>query len=94
MSDADLHKLFDQPLDRSLEGLEPNIWLGVAAREHDRRTSRLAASWQAGVLVVAIAIGGVAGVTAATNVRVSSVQNPFLSGAQHAPSSLLFGSWR
>lgn len=94
MSDSDLKKLFEQPLDRSLDGLERSIWLGVAARERDRRTSRLAVSLQGGVLAIAVAIGGMAGATAAASVRADSTKGPLLLATQHAPSNLLFGSPR
>ena len=94
MSDSDLKKLLEQPIDRSLDGLGRGIWLGVASRERDRRTSRLAVWSQAGVLVIAVAIGGMAGVTAAASVRTDSGTGPLFLTAQHAPSNLLFGSPR
>lgn len=94
MSDPDLNRLFELPLDRSLGGLERSIWLGVAARERDRRTSRLAVACQAGVLAIAVAIGGMAGATAAAGAREDSGKGPLLLAAQHAPSNLLLGSPR
>ena len=92
MSDEELRTLFDQPIDRSLDGLEQGIWYGVAVRDQERRTGKLIMACQAGVLAVAVLVGGAAGLAMARNVASGrSDIVTFFPGAQHAPSTLLFG---
>ena len=69
MSDEELLILLKQPTDRSLDGLELEVWRGVAVRDQERRTGRLIVACQSGVLAVAVLVGGVVGAAMAGKVR-------------------------
>ena len=92
MSDEDLPILLKQPIDRSLDRLELEVWRGVAVRDQERRTGRLIVACQSGVLAVAVLVGGVVGAAMAGNTANNrSDFGAFVVGVQHAPSALLFG---
>lgn len=90
MIDDDLSRLADQPADRLLDRLEGDVWAGVAAHNAARRTGRIIALCQAGVMVVALFGAAVAG---ATTVRVDHTPGSVITsaGAEFAPSTLLLG---
>jgi len=91
MSNFDLDRLLDRPINGALDGLEARIWQSVATRERDRQTSRKTGAYQAAILVLAISVSAVLGVAAADKLREGSDLG---SGAQHTPSQLLFGLQR
>ena len=90
MTDTDLNDLLNLPLDRSLDGLEEQIWAGVARLERSERSCRLAVSLQACVLAIAIGAGGLVGANAAHS-RQGAAANPLALGERHTPSHLLLG---
>lgn len=88
MSNFDLDPLFDNTANPSLDGLEARIWQGVATRERDHQTSRKTATYQLGILVLAVTISAIVGVKAVGELRDAL---DLSSGAQHTPSHLLLG---
>ena len=90
MIDDDLSNFASQPADRPLDRLERDVWAGVAAHNAARRTGRIIASCQAGVMVVAL-VGAAAAV--ATAVRVDRTPGSIITSAaaDFAPSTLLLG---
>ena len=92
MIDDEIRQLNDGPLDRSLQAVEAEIWLGLAMRVQNRRVARRRVSLQGAVmalsLIVSIAIG-IHATRAAVAARGHAV---FTSGLELAPSSLLLGN--
>ncbi len=54
MIDTDLRQLAEEPPDHALEGLEVEIWAGVAGREEARRITRRLVAIQCLVLAAAL----------------------------------------
>jgi hypothetical protein len=61
MIDTDLKELSGAPPDRPLEGLEAQIWAGVAAREEAMRIRRRLVALQCGLVVAALVGSLIAG---------------------------------
>jgi hypothetical protein len=61
MTDVELRKLADEPPDHTLEGLEAQIWAGVARHQEVRRIERRLLAVQCLVLVAALIGSLVAG---------------------------------
>ncbi|MDE2184903.1 MAG: hypothetical protein KGJ78_17965 [Alphaproteobacteria bacterium] len=91
MIDTDISSLAEQPADRSLDHLEADIWAGIAAQTVARRTGRIVASCQAGVMIVALVGAAAAGASTATFDHTSSSTIITSAGADFAPSTLLLG---
>ena len=92
MNDEDLRILFNLPIDRSLDGLEREIWRGVAVRDQERRMGKLIMACQGGILAIAVFVSSTAGAAIAGNViNIRSDRVMLVPGVQHAPSTLLFG---
>ncbi len=90
MIDNDIVRLSALPADMSLDHLEADIWAGVAAQTVARRTTRIIASCQAGVMIVALVGAAAAG---ATTAAMAQTPGTIISsaGAELAPSTLLLG---
>lgn len=92
MIDEDIRTLQEQPSDKALDRLEADVWAGVTAHRLARRTSRIIASCQVGVMVVTLAGAAAAGAaTAASAMSEHTVIGA--AGAELAPSTLLLGAW-
>ncbi len=90
MIDNEITLLVEQPPDKTLDRLEADIWAGVAAQNLARRTGRIIASCQAGVMVVALLGAATVGATTAAS-AVSSNASITSAGSAFAPSTLLLG---
>jgi hypothetical protein len=76
---------------RSLEGLEADIWAGVAASARETSLSKAALGVQAVILLAAM-VGSLAiGNWAATSGRTKSELTVFSESLELAPSTLLMG---
>ena len=90
MIDNDILTLIEQSSDKSLDRLETDIWAGVAAQKLARRTGRIIASCQVGVMIVVLIGAAAAGAT--TVAYAGSHKVPIASaGSELAPSTLLLG---
>jgi hypothetical protein len=90
MIDNDIVKLSALPADKPLDHLEVDIWAGVAAQNVARRTGRIIASCQAGVMIVALFGAAAAGATTAAMAQTSGTVISS-AGTELAPSTLLLG---
>ncbi len=90
MIDDEIALLADQPLDKTLDRMEADVWAGVAAQKLARRTGWIIASCQAGVMVVALLGAATVGATTAASM-VSSNASITSAGSAFAPSTLLLG---
>ena len=90
MIDDDLSRLARELGGRRLNRLESDIWAGIAAHNAARRTGRIIASCQVGVMIAALVGAAAAG---ATTVRVDRGPGSIMTsaGADFAPSTLLLG---
>lgn len=80
-------------LDRSLDGFEQAVLLGVAKRREDLRVTRALAPARMTSVVIALAIGVTAGgVAAANSISQATQLSPFSAAAHLAPSTLLEGA--
>lgn len=93
MIDDDIRDLLRQGADRSLEGLEARIWVGVERQDAARRTGRLVTRCQTIVLIAALFGSAAAGAAAAASAH-TSPQRITLGGSELAPSTLLLGHQR
>jgi hypothetical protein len=89
----DIQKLDELRPDGRLDGLEADIWGGVAARMEAQRVSRLVLTCQMLTIALALAISIVTvnshGQSAAQNFEAKA---DFTNGMNLAPSTLLLGS--
>ncbi len=88
MIDEDINRLAEMSPDRPLDRLEADIWAGVAANNLAKRTSRVVASFQAGIMVIALVGAAAAGAASVTPERAAISS----AGAALAPSTLLLGT--
>ncbi len=87
MIDQDFKELDTQAPDHGLDGLEADVWKGIASRNRERATARRLVSLQA-LLVLFVLIGSAAvGVTVATPAQAS--RPTLMPGTELMPSSLL-----
>jgi hypothetical protein len=94
MIDDDLRQLNEGALDHSLDGLESDIWAGLAARSGNRAAARQRASFQSVVMVLAL-IGSIAvGINATRPAGPARDRVVLALGMELTPSSLLLGSAR
>ena len=89
MIDDDIHRLDQRALDRSLSGLEADIWTGVAMREQRRRAVRRTASLQGVIMVCAVLASIAAGVDIARPATAAAGASPLAPGMELMPSNLL-----
>lgn len=88
MLDKDLEALDRRtPIDR-LDRLERDIWLRESALQAGRRATRQLASWQAFILLLAIAVSAATGMSAASSVNPRPTS---FESANLAPATLLLG---
>jgi hypothetical protein len=94
MIDDDLRQLNEGALDHSLDGLESDIWAGLAARGRNRAAARKRVSFQSVVMVLAL-IGSVAvGINATRPAGPAHGRVVLTLGMELTPSSLLLGNAR
>jgi hypothetical protein len=89
MIDDDMHRLEQRALDRSLSGLEADIWKGVAFREQRRKAVRRTASWQGLIMVCAVVGSIVVGIEIAAPATAAAGASPLAPGMELMPSNLL-----
>jgi len=93
MAQDDLEDLLRRGPDRPLDGLEADVWRGVATREAGDRRLRAKASAQACLALVALLAGLAAGgISARHGQREVAELGVFSPHAALAPSSRLIGS--
>ncbi len=91
MIENDLQKLGEQGSDHRLDGLEADIWAGVAARLEVQKVSRLVLSCQ--VLTIAFTLAfGIATGNHIDQLEAGEAQTDLTGGMRLAPSTLLLGS--
>ena len=91
MIDEDLGKLINASLDRTLDGLESDIWRRLAVRSSARVAARKRVSLQSVLLLVGL-VGSVAGgINAARLTPAAHGPTVLAFGSELAPSSLLLG---
>lgn len=91
MNEELLQAVLRQAPDRSLVGLETDVWAGVSARSEARRKGVLLAGGQLGLMALALA-GSLTMGSAAVAAREREHNTfAFLSSADLAPSALLIG---
>lgn len=78
----------------NLDRLEADIWKAEAAARLSRHNGRRLASFQAGVLVFAIATSALAGIATAASAAHKTPASLLNPGNALAPSYLLFGQTR
>lgn len=91
MNEEMLHSVLRQAPDRSLAGLEADIWAGVSARSDARRKGVLLAGAQLGLMAVALAGSVTVGSAAVATSEREHNTFALLSSADLAPSTLLIG---
>ena len=91
MLEADITKLNQQTPRRSLDGLEADVWEGVAAQESTKRATRVVMACQAVVIAVAVTGSIAAGSRAGGAAHQSAELGVFSLRADLAPSTLLAG---
>ena len=91
MIDDDMRRLDDRPLDRSLSGLEADIWHGVATRARQRQAARRVTSYQAVVMVIALLGSAAIGITVSRPAGATRDLALLVPGTALLPSSLLLG---
>lgn len=92
MIDADIRKLSECEPDRPLDGLEADIWAGIAARAAARKGVRIVALCQTAVMAFAMVVSIAAGLVLATSSEPASASILRPPGMELAPSHLLFGT--
>jgi hypothetical protein len=91
MIDEDLRKLINASLDRTLDGLESDIWRRLAVRSSARAAARKRVSLQSVLMLVGL-VGSVAGgINAARLTPAAHGRTVLAFGSELAPSSLLLG---
>jgi len=92
MIDEDLRKLSNAGLDRTLDGLESDIWRRLAVRSRTRAAARKRVSLQSVLMLVGL-VGSVAGGINAARLAPPAAhgQAVLAFGSELAPSSLLLG---
>lgn len=90
MIDDEFDALMRQEPDRSLEGLEGAIWVGVARQEVAKNTSRLVTRCQAMALILTLFGSAAAGAATAASAHVQPARIT-LTGSSLNPSTLLLG---
>lgn len=94
MIDDDLRQLNESALDHSLDGLESDIWTGLALRSQNRAAARTRVSFQSVVMVLAL-VGSVAvGINATGPAGPARGHVVLALGLELTPSSLLLGNAR
>jgi hypothetical protein len=94
MIDDDLRQLNESALDHSLDGLESDVWAGLAVRSQNRATARRRVSFQSVVMVLAI-VGSVAvGISVTRPAGPPRGRVVLALGLELTPSSLLLGNAR
>ncbi|MEO8927736.1 MAG: hypothetical protein ABI306_11300 [Caulobacteraceae bacterium] len=87
-----LGRLAAEPIDRSLDRLQADIWRGVARRRAEARTAAMLAPVALASVGLALAMGVVVGgVTAVAKVAAPHGSSAFSVAADLAPSTLLEG---
>ena len=95
MLEADIQKLVDRDLDRSLDTLEADVWRGIEANARMSRTIDVITAWQAVVVALALITGVATGnVVARANATDTSQLGTFSPNTGLAPSTLLLGGRR
>jgi len=91
VNDDGLQALIRRGPDRSLDGLEADIWAGVEARVRDRRRGAVLVGGQ--LALMAVAVAGSLNVGSATVVAQERRRNSsaLLASVDLAPSTLLSG---
>jgi hypothetical protein len=94
MIDDDLRQLNEGALDHSLNGLESDVWAGLAVRSRNRAAVRRRVSFQGVVMVLAL-VGSVAvGINATRPSGPARGRVVLALGMELTPSSLLLGNAR
>lgn len=94
MIDDDLRQLNEGALDHSLDGLESDIWAGLAVRSRNRAAVRKRVSFQSVVMVLAL-VGSIAvGINATRSTGPAHSRAVLALGLELTPSSLLLGNAR
>jgi hypothetical protein len=94
MIDDDLRQLNEGALDHSLNGLESDVWAGLAVRSRNRAAVRRRVSFQGVVMVLAL-VGSVAvGINATRSAGSARGRAVLALGLELTPSSLLLGNAR
>lgn len=89
MFEDDIRQLDERALDCSLDRLETDIWLGVAARARQRQTARRVTSFQGVVMALALLVSVAAGIGAARPRAATSHYAVLATGFELMPSNLL-----
>jgi hypothetical protein len=87
MFEHDFEELDTQAPDHALDGLETDIWKGIASRKRERAAARKLVSLQAIVILLASIGSAAVGITVATPAQAS--RPTLMPGAELMPSSLL-----
>lgn len=91
MAHLHLEKLLQQVPERSLEGLEREVWARIDAEADRRQLGRRVIEVQAAVLAI-LAMGGLAlGIAGPAPARATARLDVFSPGPPLAPSTLLLG---
>jgi hypothetical protein len=91
MLEDDIRQLDERALDCSLDRLETDIWLGVAARARQRQAARRVTSCQGIVLALALLGSVAAGISVARSGAATSTYAVLATGFELMPSNLLLG---
>lgn len=91
MIDKLLERLVERDRTGDLAHLERDVWHRDFQQRAARQTNRLLASWQAGIIAIAMFGSATIGIAAAAHVR--TTPHLLASGEELAPSSLLFGNY-
>jgi len=94
MLQEDLYALSKTPLDRSLEGLESDVWRSIDARATDRRTYASAFAVQVVILTVGAMASAAVGHQWATAHQPNTGAGVFSPYTRLAASTLLVGDSR
>lgn len=92
MIDADIRRLCEQEPEPALDGLEADIWAGIAAHAATRKRIRRVALCQTAVMTLAMVVSVAAGLVLATTSEPAHAGGLTLPGIDLAPSHLLFGA--
>jgi hypothetical protein len=90
MIDKMLERLMERDRPGDLTHLERDLWHREFRQRATRQTNLTLASWQAGIIAIAMFGSATIGIAAAAHVRTTS--HLLASGEELAPSTLLFGN--
>jgi hypothetical protein len=91
MFEDDIRRLDERGLDCSLDRLETDVWLGVAARARQRQAARRVTSFQGIVMALALLGSVAAGISVARPRTATSHSAVLATGFELMPSNLLLG---